>query len=211
MDLLNYRRNGDIFYNRLLIRPLKDASGVTQFFLGIQTPIREDEVTYVGDKLEESMAAFAAEAAAAQASGDDCSEPQAVDAIRQGQLQEKHCVQEMINIGGHVTASAENPLFLKVRAKVLQEDDAGDDSDEESVWIGFNSPPGRPTDATFLGVMKKPSTAEEETVTNSMDLLPRIGRAFVACFDLEPGEDNYAHAGELPPGAMPAAAADDDE
>ena len=44
VDILNYRRDGRAFWNRLRIRPLLDASGNIRYFAGAQNPIDEDDV-----------------------------------------------------------------------------------------------------------------------------------------------------------------------
>jgi PAS domain S-box-containing protein len=44
VDILNYRRDGRPFWNRLRIRPLLDASGRVRYFAGAQNPIDEGDV-----------------------------------------------------------------------------------------------------------------------------------------------------------------------
>lgn len=44
VDILNYRKDGRPFWNRLRIRPLLDASGRVRYFAGAQNPIDEDDV-----------------------------------------------------------------------------------------------------------------------------------------------------------------------
>ena len=39
IDILNYRKNGDAFVNRLRIRPIYDADGALLFFAGAQNPV----------------------------------------------------------------------------------------------------------------------------------------------------------------------------
>ncbi len=43
VDILNYRKSGEPFWNRLHIRPLRDDSGAVMFFAGVQNPIPADE------------------------------------------------------------------------------------------------------------------------------------------------------------------------
>lgn len=43
VDLVNYRRDGSPFWNRLRIRPLFDARGQLLYFAGAQNPIAPDE------------------------------------------------------------------------------------------------------------------------------------------------------------------------
>jgi PAS domain S-box-containing protein len=44
IDILNYRKDGSKFWNRLRIRPLFDHKGKLLYFVGAQNPIPEDEV-----------------------------------------------------------------------------------------------------------------------------------------------------------------------
>lgn len=44
IDILNYRKDGTEFWNRLRIRPLFDDHGRLLYFAGSQNPISEDEV-----------------------------------------------------------------------------------------------------------------------------------------------------------------------
>ncbi len=44
IDILNYRKDGSKFWNRLRIRPLFDDKGKLQYFAGAQNPISEEEV-----------------------------------------------------------------------------------------------------------------------------------------------------------------------
>jgi PAS domain S-box-containing protein len=44
VDILNYRKDGTPFWNRLRIRPLRDYAGKLLYFVGAQNPIEEDEV-----------------------------------------------------------------------------------------------------------------------------------------------------------------------
>ncbi|MBK8908515.1 MAG: PAS domain-containing protein [Rhodospirillales bacterium] len=44
IDILNYRRNGAEFWNRLRIRPLFDDAGRLLYFVGAQNPIPTSEV-----------------------------------------------------------------------------------------------------------------------------------------------------------------------
>ena len=44
VDLLNYKKDGTPFWNRLRIRPLRDYAGKLLYFVGAQKPIEEDEV-----------------------------------------------------------------------------------------------------------------------------------------------------------------------
>ena len=52
IDILNYKKNGRKFWNRLRIRPLYDQNGNVIFFAGDQNPIRVDEVRrYIFNKI----------------------------------------------------------------------------------------------------------------------------------------------------------------
>lgn len=44
VDILNYRANGEPFMNRLIVAPITDAEGKTQYFLGIQKELRQSDV-----------------------------------------------------------------------------------------------------------------------------------------------------------------------
>jgi PAS domain S-box-containing protein len=44
VDLLNYKKDGTSFWNRLRIRPLLAEDGSVLYFAGAQNPISEDEV-----------------------------------------------------------------------------------------------------------------------------------------------------------------------
>ncbi len=44
VDLLNYCKNGQPFWNRLRIRPLFDEAGELRYYAGAQNPITADEV-----------------------------------------------------------------------------------------------------------------------------------------------------------------------
>ncbi len=44
IDILNYRKDGTKFWNRLRIRPLFDDKGKLQYFVGAQNPIPEQDV-----------------------------------------------------------------------------------------------------------------------------------------------------------------------
>jgi len=43
VDILNYRANGEPFMNRLIVSPITDAKGVTQYFAGIQKELLTEE------------------------------------------------------------------------------------------------------------------------------------------------------------------------
>lgn len=44
VDILNYRKDGSAFWNRLRIRPLFDEGGRVQYFVGAQNPIAAEDV-----------------------------------------------------------------------------------------------------------------------------------------------------------------------
>ncbi len=57
VELMNYRKNGEPFWNRLSIRPLRDASGEISHFIGIQSDVTrrrkaEEELREAKRKLE---------------------------------------------------------------------------------------------------------------------------------------------------------------
>ncbi|WP_299293566.1 PAS domain-containing protein [uncultured Tateyamaria sp.] len=45
VDILNYRANGDPFTNRLIVAPVQDDQGRTQYFVGIQKELRQGEMS----------------------------------------------------------------------------------------------------------------------------------------------------------------------
>lgn len=44
VDILNYRANGEPFVNRLIVSPITDAHGETQYFIGIQKELRQSDI-----------------------------------------------------------------------------------------------------------------------------------------------------------------------
>ncbi|NJO55194.1 MAG: PAS domain-containing protein [Rhodospirillales bacterium] len=44
IDMLNYRKDGTPFWNRLRIRPLFDEKGRVKYFVGAQNPIPAEDV-----------------------------------------------------------------------------------------------------------------------------------------------------------------------
>ncbi len=53
VDILNYRANGEPFVNRLIVAPINDSHGRTQYFVGIQKELRKSEI---GASAEETNA-----------------------------------------------------------------------------------------------------------------------------------------------------------
>ncbi|MEM8655246.1 MAG: PAS domain-containing protein [Pseudomonadota bacterium] len=45
VDILNYRANGEPFTNRLIVAPVHDDDGRTQYFVGIQKELRQSELS----------------------------------------------------------------------------------------------------------------------------------------------------------------------
>ena len=56
VDIYNYRADGRGFWNRLLMGPLKDDSGETRFFLGIQHDLGEEKADRPTDKVDNLLA-----------------------------------------------------------------------------------------------------------------------------------------------------------
>lgn len=57
VTLRNYRKNGELFYNRLVVKPLLDAKGNVVYYLGVQYDITEQvnaqsEIKSLSEKLE---------------------------------------------------------------------------------------------------------------------------------------------------------------
>jgi PAS domain S-box-containing protein len=44
VDLLNYRKDGQPYWNRLRLRPLRDEAGTIRYYVGAQNPIPADQV-----------------------------------------------------------------------------------------------------------------------------------------------------------------------
>ncbi len=58
-ELLNYRKDGTLFWNHLTISPVKDADGSTPFFVGIQQDVTTQKTTLLErDKLIEELKAI---------------------------------------------------------------------------------------------------------------------------------------------------------
>lgn len=60
VTLRNYKKNGELFYNRLKITPLFDRQGKVIYFLGVQYDVTEQvkaeqEITDLNRRLEESQ------------------------------------------------------------------------------------------------------------------------------------------------------------
>jgi sigma-B regulation protein RsbU (phosphoserine phosphatase) len=65
VDLLNYRKDGSLFWNRLAITPVRDATGELTHFVGIQSDITarknaEDELARANQRMSRSLEAAAA-------------------------------------------------------------------------------------------------------------------------------------------------------
>ena len=55
VDLLNYRANGEAFMNRLIVSPIIDEAGVTQYFFGIQKELREGDSNARADEINAQL------------------------------------------------------------------------------------------------------------------------------------------------------------
>lgn len=55
IDILNYKANGAPFMNRLIVSPITDANGVTQYFVGIQKELLNGEREPSADKINEQL------------------------------------------------------------------------------------------------------------------------------------------------------------
>lgn len=55
VDILNYKANGAPFMNRLIVSPIADAKGVTQYFVGIQKELRNGERDPGAEKVNEQL------------------------------------------------------------------------------------------------------------------------------------------------------------
>ena len=59
VTLRNYRKNGELFYNRLDVKPLKDNRGNVVYYLGVQYDITDlvrakQEISHLSRKLEQA-------------------------------------------------------------------------------------------------------------------------------------------------------------
>ena len=59
VTLRNYRKNGELFYNRLDVKPLKDNRGNVVYYLGVQYDITDlvrakQEINHLSRKLEQA-------------------------------------------------------------------------------------------------------------------------------------------------------------
>lgn len=60
VTLRNYRKNGDLFYNRLKMTPLFDSKGILIYFLGVQYDVTElvnaeNEIQQLNERLEKAQ------------------------------------------------------------------------------------------------------------------------------------------------------------
>lgn len=55
VDLLNYRANGEPFMNRLIVAPVLDQHGNTQYFMGIQKELRQDDLSFRAEEINAQL------------------------------------------------------------------------------------------------------------------------------------------------------------
>jgi PAS domain S-box-containing protein len=55
VDLLNYRANGEPFMNRLIVAPVFDNDGNTLYFIGIQKELREDDLSFRAEEINQQL------------------------------------------------------------------------------------------------------------------------------------------------------------
>lgn len=55
VDILNYRANGTPFVNRLILSPIFDEAGETQYFIGIQKELRSDARDPTAEKIDDQL------------------------------------------------------------------------------------------------------------------------------------------------------------
>lgn len=55
VDILNYKANGQPFMNRLIVSPIVDTNGKTQYFVGIQKELRTGERAPSADEISEQL------------------------------------------------------------------------------------------------------------------------------------------------------------
>jgi len=55
VDILNYRANGEPFTNRLIVAPVHDTEGQTQYFVGIQKELRQHEASGAAEEINAQL------------------------------------------------------------------------------------------------------------------------------------------------------------
>lgn len=55
VDILNYRANGDPFMNRLIVAPVHDDAGQTQYFVGVQKELRQNEQSSQAEEINAQL------------------------------------------------------------------------------------------------------------------------------------------------------------
>lgn len=56
VDILNYRANGEAFWNRLLVAPLMDPTGHLQYYIGIQKELKSGAMDSATDRVQIELA-----------------------------------------------------------------------------------------------------------------------------------------------------------
>lgn len=158
VELRNYRKDGDHFWNRLSIRPLRDPAGDVSHFIGVQTDVtrrrnaeeelrrakRESEVAYLG--LRESL-----DVAAGIQKSLLPTKPPAIDGVDVGwifepcdqlagdslnivRLDDRHVAFYMLDVSGHGLPAALLSVTLSRLLSTTSEDSilfAGGDAGED--------------------------------------------------------------------------------
>ncbi|WP_299688247.1 PAS domain-containing protein [uncultured Tateyamaria sp.] len=55
VDILNYRANGEPFMNRLIVAPVHDNKGNTQYFVGVQKELRQSELSTSAEEINAQL------------------------------------------------------------------------------------------------------------------------------------------------------------
>ncbi|MEL7092616.1 MAG: PAS domain-containing protein [Pseudomonadota bacterium] len=55
VDILNYRANGEPFLNRLIVSPIHDMDGKTQYFMGIQKEMRKGDTSTSAEEINAQL------------------------------------------------------------------------------------------------------------------------------------------------------------
>ncbi|MEL6617578.1 MAG: PAS domain-containing protein [Pseudomonadota bacterium] len=55
VDILNYRANGEPFMNRLIVSPVHDSAGQTQYFMGIQKELRQGDMSASAEEINAQL------------------------------------------------------------------------------------------------------------------------------------------------------------
>jgi two-component sensor histidine kinase len=55
VDIVNYRANGEPFVNRLIVAPITDTAGTTQYFIGIQKELSQSDIQASSEEINAQL------------------------------------------------------------------------------------------------------------------------------------------------------------